>query len=211
MHGSRQQRRVNITTETENVSQILKYIYMYMYVIDCLRGNSMMTHPSFCSQNLYLNFIHRVRPILTSDVLETIKSFYTNIPHNEGIEGCKLALDTIEVMQLPTEDLTHLIELIFTNNNFTFEDDNYLQSMKLLWAPGWPHPTPIFVGCLESHILEKVDKKHTVWWIFYWRCVHVLVLYCIYNIYVLVFYCIYNIYTCTSLFNVYFQKSAKKC
>ena len=42
-------------------------------------------------------------PILVT--LDVRSLIYTNIPHGEGIEACKLALDTREVLQPPTKIL----------------------------------------------------------------------------------------------------------
>ena len=57
-----------------------------------------------------------------------VKSLYTNIPHNEGIEACRIALEPREVQQPPTEDFIQLIRLILTRNIFVFNEEHYLHS-----------------------------------------------------------------------------------
>ena len=52
---------------------------------------------------------------------------YTNSPHNDGIEACRVMLITREVLHPPTDDLIHLIKLVLTKNNFTFNHEQYLQ------------------------------------------------------------------------------------
>ena len=56
-----------------------------------------------------------------------VTSLYTNIPHDKGIETCEAMLNTREVLQPSTDDLAHLIKLVLTKNNFTFNDEYYLQ------------------------------------------------------------------------------------
>ena len=94
-----------------------------------------------------------------------VTALYTNIPHAEGIQACRAALNTREVLQPPTEDLIHLIELILTKNNFVFDDEHYLQvhgtAMGTRMAPSYAN---IFMGMLEKTILENAIYKPTVWW-----------------------------------------------
>ena len=56
-----------------------------------------------------------------------VKAIYTNIPHNEGVEACRAMLNTRKIQQPPTDDLVHLIKLALSKNNFTFDDEHYLQ------------------------------------------------------------------------------------
>ena len=63
-------------------------------------------------------------PLQTILVTLDLKPLHTNIPHNEGIEPCRLALEMRKVLRPPTEDSARLIEMILTKNNLTFIDHN---------------------------------------------------------------------------------------
>ena len=93
-----------------------------------------------------------------------VKSLYTNIPHIEGREACRAALNSRQVLQPPTEDLIHLIKLMHTKN-FVFRGEHYLQNlgtaMGTQMAPSYAN---ILMGDLERKILDKVDKRPNIWW-----------------------------------------------
>ena len=59
----------------------------------------------------FLNKLQTISSVPPGTLLATldVKSLYTNIPHSEGIEACRSALNTRQVSQPPTEDLIHLI------------------------------------------------------------------------------------------------------
>ena len=117
----------------------------------------------------FLLKLERLTDLPPDPILVTldVKSLYTNIPHDEGIVACKLALDSREVLQPPTEDLVRLMKMILTMNNFTFDDENYLQlhgtAMGTRMAPSYAN---IFMGLLESRLLEAAHIKPSVWWRF---------------------------------------------
>ena len=93
-----------------------------------------------------------------------VKSLYTNILHYEGNVACKLVLDMREVLQPPTEDLPCSIQMILTNNNFTYEDQNDLQIYGTATGTWMASSCAnLTMGHLESCILEEIDKKPTVW------------------------------------------------
>ena len=67
-------------------------------------------------------------PLETLLVTVDFRSLYTNIPHSEGIEACRAALNTREVLHLPQRFSTvRLIDLILTKNRFAFVGEYYLQ------------------------------------------------------------------------------------
>ena len=115
----------------------------------------------------FLNKLRKIEHLPPRTLLVTldVKSLYTNIPHSEGMEACRAALNTRQVLKPPTEDLVHLIELILTKNNFVFEDVHYLQThgtaMGTRMAPSYAN---IFMGDLERKILEEVDRRPSTWW-----------------------------------------------
>ena len=89
----------------------------------------------------FLTKLDAIKHLPSGMILATIdvKALYTNIPHNKGIEACRIVLETREVQQPPTQGLTHLIKLILTRNNFVFDEEHYLQLMGQLWGLKWLH------------------------------------------------------------------------
>ena len=75
---------------------------------------------------LKLKSVGKVPPgsqLVTLDV----RSFHNNIPHTEGIAACRELLNTRSVQEPSTEDFVKLITLILTKNNFSFNNEHYLQ------------------------------------------------------------------------------------
>ena len=53
-----------------------------------------------------------------------VKFLYANIPHTDGIEACREALNTEYIYSLPTEDLIEL----------TMQTDNNKEHLHLYWS-----------------------------------------------------------------------------
>ena len=85
-----------------------------------------------------------------------VSTLYTNIPHDNGIEACRRALNTGEVQDPPTPDVINLLTLILTKNNFSFDDKHSLQikrtAMGTRMAPSYAN---IFMDDLERNILAN--------------------------------------------------------
>ena len=116
------------------------------------------------------HFLTRVQgldtlPLGTLLVTLDVKSLYTNIPHDDGIEACREALNTRTQLQPPTEDLVELIKQILTKNTFIFASQHYLQThgtaMGTRMTPSYAN---LFMGRLESRILAEAERKPDVWW-----------------------------------------------
>ena len=77
----------------------------------------------------FLNKLANLATLPNNALLVTldVSSLYTNIPHNEGIDACRRFLDTRTDKHIPTETLRDLLRIILTMNNFTFNQQNYLQ------------------------------------------------------------------------------------
>ena len=99
--------------------------------------------------------------LLTLDV----RSLYTNIPHKEGIDACRNILNTRAVQDPPIEDIINLMKLILRKNNFSFNEDHYLQikrtAMGTRTAPSYAN---IFMDNLERDILASREKTPSTWW-----------------------------------------------
>ena len=101
--------------------------------------------------------------IVTLDV----SSLYANIPHEEGIEACRAALEKRTNCQPATSDLCDLMRLILTKNAFSFDDKWYLQiqgtAMGTKMAPSYAN---LFMASLESRFLKNQPLTPLVWWRF---------------------------------------------
>ncbi len=97
-----------------------------------------------------------------------VSSLYTNIPHQEGIQACRDALNRRPRQQPSTDCLTEMIEQILTLNNFMFDDENYLQNqgtaMGTRMAPSYAN---LFMAELEQKILSTTTTRPLLWW----RCI----------------------------------------
>ena len=91
-------------------------------------------------------------------------SLYTNIPHNEGINACDHFLRTSSHNTIPTGTLCDLIRMILTMNNFSFNDNHYLQihgtAMGTKMAPSYAN---LFLGYFETNALENAPFKPHTW------------------------------------------------
>ena len=86
--------------------------------------------PSFVKDtNDFLNKLLTIGNLPADSLLVTldVSSLYTNIPHNEGINACDHFLRTRPHNNIPTGTLCDLIRMILTMNNFSFNDNHYLQ------------------------------------------------------------------------------------
>ena len=94
-----------------------------------------------------------------------VTSLYTNIPHADGIRACKYFLDnSLNNNRLSSEDICKIITLILENNNFQFNDTNYIQIMgTAMGSPMAPSYASLFIGKLEKEFLENENFKPTVW------------------------------------------------
>ena len=97
-----------------------------------------------------------------------VSSLYTNIPHKEGLEICRKALDTRQPGAAPpTAYLIKMMEQILTLNNFLFNGEQYLQiqgtTMGTRMAPSYAN---LFMASLEQELLTWITERPHVWWRF---------------------------------------------
>ena len=126
--------------------------------------------PSFIKDTThFLLQLEKLGPLPEKALLVTldVSSLYTNIPHNEGIEACRHFLNTRQNKSLPTESICDLIRMILTMNNFSFNNEHYLQvhgtAMGTRMAPSYAN---LFMGKFEQHAIENAPLKPFVWWRF---------------------------------------------
>ena len=123
--------------------------------------------PSFVKDtNDFLNKLLTIGNLPTNYLLVTldISSLYTNIPHNEGINACDHFLRTCSHNTIPTSTLCDLIRMILTMNNFSFNDNHYLQihgtAMGTKMAPSYAN---LFLGYFEANALENAPFQPHTW------------------------------------------------
>ena len=91
-----------------------------------------------------------------------IKSFYTNIPLDEGIQAFKETLDEIQDKNIPTSYLIKLLQLVMGCNIFKFNDEYWIQligtCMGTRVAPTYAN---IFMGKLETKMLARCPEALT--------------------------------------------------
>ncbi|KAK3709040.1 hypothetical protein RRG08_054979 [Elysia crispata] len=128
--------------------------------------------PSYVQDDMdFLRKIHDINktgPLPPDTLLCTmdVSALYTNIPHEEGTDACRIALE--EGRDQGTKPspsfICTLIQLILTLNFFTFHDNTYLQThgtaMGTCMAPTYAN---IFMGAIERRLLGSFPDKPLVW------------------------------------------------
>ena len=104
--------------------------------------------------------------IQEDDILVTmdVRSLYTNIPNEEGIQAVRETLNA-SPSRLPTRVITTFLTLILTLNNFIFNGIHYLQikgcAMGTKCAPTYAN---IFMGKFEeTHIYPRINDKTRIY------------------------------------------------
>ena len=121
--------------------------------------------PSFVKDtNDFLNKLLTIGNLPANSLLVTLdaSSLYTNIPHKEGINVCKHFLRTSSHKTIPTSTLC--VRMILTMNNFSFNDDHYLQihgtAMGTKMVPSYAN---LFLGFFEANALKNAPfQPHTI-------------------------------------------------
>ena len=123
--------------------------------------------PSFVKDtNDFLNKLLTIGNLPANSLLVTldVSSLYTNIPHKEGINACEHFLRTSSHKTIPTSTLCDLIRMILTMNNFSFNDNHYLQihgtAMGTKMAPSYAN---LFLGFFEANVLKNAPFQPLTW------------------------------------------------
>ena len=94
-----------------------------------------------------------------------VVGLYPNIPHEDGLQALKEALEKRENKSVSTESLVELAECVLKNN--VFEHDNTYFRQKRGTAIGTKMAPPyaiLFMAALEEKILKNAEHKPFVWW-----------------------------------------------
>ena len=87
-----------------------------------------------------------------------VKSLYTCIPHNDGLQALKFFLDKRPHQSPPTTTLLRLAELVLTTNAFSFNSQYYLQKSGVaMGSKLGPSYACLFVGHQEQLIYDSYD------------------------------------------------------
>ena len=93
-----------------------------------------------------------------------VVGLYPSIPHGEGLEAVREALDRRENPGVPTDTLVGLASLVLENNYFEFNDRIYRQKLGTAigtkFAPAYAN---LFMTRLEERLLEASADKPLVW------------------------------------------------
>lgn len=140
---------------TENISQFLDYWLQ----------PAMKALPSFLKDTTQLINELNDLTVEPDTLLATIdvKSLYTCIPHEEGIQACAESLEILSENnpdQPDTKTLINLLEIVLKNNTFEFDGKCFIQlqgtAMGTKLAPAYAN---IFMGKLEQTILSSAPLK----------------------------------------------------
>ena len=83
-----------------------------------------------------------------------IKSLYTVIPDNSGLEALLFFLDKCPVLDPPTSTLTRLAELVLTLSAFSINGEFYKQTAEVgMGSKMGPNYGCLFVGYIEEQII----------------------------------------------------------
>ena len=78
--------------------------------------------------------------LVTIDVV----GLYPHIPHEEGLQAIRRALDQREEQGIPTEDIVDLASIVLKNINFVLMKNILFKSQELLSELKWHRPTQIY-------------------------------------------------------------------
>ncbi|XP_059584800.1 uncharacterized protein LOC106739550 [Alligator mississippiensis] len=90
-----------------------------------------------------------------------VTSLYTNIPHQNGIQACLTSLQEQNYnSEYRPKDTTDLIHFILTHNNFTFNNQHFLQMMGTATGTKMaPQYADLFMSNLEEDFLKNCTIK----------------------------------------------------
>ena len=89
-----------------------------------------------------------------------VVGLYPHIPHAEGLEAIRQALNEREDQEMPTNLIVDLAELVLKNNNFEFNGNHYLQTLGTAisnkMAPAY---ADLFMDRLERRLISEAVVK----------------------------------------------------
>ena len=116
--------------------------------------------------NHFLSKLSKLGKIPEEAMLCTVDvvGLYPSIPHGEGLEAIREALDRRETPGVATDTLVGLASLVLENNYFEFNDRFYRQKMgTAIGTKIAPAYANLFMTRLEERLLEASPEKPLVW------------------------------------------------
>ena len=142
---------------TERISEFLDY-HLKLLV---------QTLPSYFKDTTHFVIqLQKIGPLPDNALLVTpnFSSLYTDIPHNDGIDACRYFPNTVQDKSLPAERICDLIRMILTMNNFSFNNEHYLQkhgtAMGTRMAPSCAN---LFMGKFKQQAIDNSSLKQLIW------------------------------------------------
>ena len=138
-----------------HTSKISKYVDFYLQPLT-------HTLPSYIKDTShFLRKLKTTKQSNPNDILVTldVKSLYTNIPNEEGIEAVQAAIAGSPYTNASSKVITTFLWLILTLSNFIFNSINYLQkqgvTMGSICSPSYAN---LFMGYFESKYIYPMIR-----------------------------------------------------
>ncbi|XP_059571208.1 uncharacterized protein LOC132244181 [Alligator mississippiensis] len=134
----------------------------------------LVTHRASFVQDA-IDFLRKLKNIdhLPSNTLLAtmdVTSLYTNIPHQDGIQTCRTYLQEQDYSsEYRPKDITELIHFILTHNNFTSDNQHFLQRMGTAMGTKM---APQYANLFMSHLEEDFLKNCTIKPLLYLRYIN---------------------------------------
>ena len=120
--------------------------------------------PSYLQESKrYIQVLDSDPPLPENTILvcATVTSFYTNIPHEEGIESVlfymRIHANTLPLGSPTPDIIAILLEIILKNNHLSFLDRNVLKPVETATGTrATPPYTKLFEGCLKETVWEAL-------------------------------------------------------
>jgi len=117
--------------------------------------------------NDFLKKLLTLPPLSENTILCTVDvvGLYPNIPHSDGMEALKVALEQREDKSVSTESLLDLAKCVLENNVFEHNGEIYKQKQgTAIGTKMAPSYAILFMAYLEEKILKSCLHKPLVWW-----------------------------------------------
>ena len=117
--------------------------------------------------NHFLSLLAKLGEIPENALLCTadVVGLYPNIPHGEGLEAIRKALNTRQNSSISTESLVGLGKLVLENNVFEFNGKVYRQKLGTAigtkFAPAYAN---LFMSSLEEEMMSSFEVRPWVWY-----------------------------------------------
>ena len=125
------------------------------------------TIPSFVKDtNDFLHTLTNIDKLRQNAILVTIDvvGVYPYIPHNEGLDALRRALDKRDNQETPTNLIVDLAELVLRNNNFEFDGKHFLQILGTAIGTKMPPAyANLFMDELERRLISQARVEPYVW------------------------------------------------